>query len=106
MFHHLILPFLFLLFAFAKAGAIFERSHIQYQEVLKTDDLIMPSKQQKKIQSSDFFDAVSNSIGVLITTPGEEEEELLHLWLPIGERVYTRPFLRLYLPIHITDTAT
>ena len=93
MFRHLIVPTLFLLFTFANAGPVFERSHFQHQEVLKQDGLINPSKQQKKIHSSSFLDAVPNSIGVLITTPGGEAEELLHLWLPIGERVYTRSSL-------------
>ena len=95
MFHHLVLPGLIIVFlaTFANAGPIFERRHIQQQEVLKTDGLIMPSKQQTKMHSSSFLDAVPNSIGILISTPGGEEEELLHLWLPIGERVYTRPLL-------------
>ena len=49
----------------------------------------MTSKQQR-IHSSPFLDAKPNSIGILFTTPGGEEEEVLHLWLSIGERIYTR----------------
>jgi len=71
------------------AGPVYERSHVQQQQVLKSDGLIMPSKQQK-LHTSQFLDASPNSIGVLLTTAGGEEEEVLHLWLPIGERVYTR----------------
>ena len=71
------------------AGPIYEISHAQQQQILKSDDLIMQSKQQKQ-HPSQFLDAQPNSIGVLLTTAGGEEEEVLHLWLPIGERVYTR----------------
>jgi hypothetical protein len=62
---------------------------VQQQQILKSDGLIMPSKQQR-LHTSQFLDARPNSIGILLTTAGGEEEEVLHLWLPIGERVYTR----------------
>lgn len=81
---------IFLLAASSEAGPVFQRSVTQQQEVLKSDGLIVPSKQQK-LHSSKFLDAMPDSVGVLVMTPGgEEEEEVVHLWLPIGERVYTR----------------
>ena len=91
-----------LLATYATAGPVYERSHAQQQQILKSDGLIMPSKQQR-MHTSQFLDARPNSIGVLLTTAGGEEEEILHLWLPIGERVYTRTStpsesLRLFLP--------
>ena len=78
-----------LLAAFSIAGPLYDRSHAQQQQILKSDGLIMQSKQQKQ-HPSQFLDARPNSIGVLLTTAGGEEEEVLHLWLPIGERVYSR----------------
>ena len=94
--------FIILLATHATAGPVYERSRVQQQQILKSDGLIMPSKQQR-LHTSQFLDASPNSIGILLTTAGGEEEEVLHLWLPIGERVYTRTSLfsdqpRLFLP--------
>lgn len=48
--------------------------------------------------SGGYRDAAANSVGVLFTTaaqggdPEEGEEEVQHVWLPLGKRVYTRTF--------------
>lgn len=44
--------------------------------------------------SSQYLDAAANSVGVLFTSaatsPDEEEGEVVHVWLPLGRRVFTR----------------
>jgi hypothetical protein len=89
--------FILLLTTATAAGPAFERDYAQQQQILKSESLIMPSKQQR-LHSSPYLDAKPTSIGILFTTPGGEEEEVMHLWLPIGERIYTRRYSQ---PEHI-----
>nr|OQO15916.1 hypothetical protein B0A51_16361 [Rachicladosporium sp. CCFEE 5018] len=42
------------------------------------------------------FDAAPNSVGLLFTT--SNEDDLTHVWLPLGRRIYTRDDPR--LPLH------
>lgn len=39
-----------------------------------------------------LFDAATNSVGVLFTRSmtNSDDEEIIHLWLPLGQKVYTR----------------
>jgi hypothetical protein len=80
-----------LLAAVTAAGPAFEMDYGQQHQILKSESLIMPSKEQR-LHSSPYFDPKPNSIGILFTTPGGEEEEVMHLWLPIGERIYARRY--------------
>ncbi|KAK0305650.1 hypothetical protein LTR01_006797 [Friedmanniomyces endolithicus] len=51
--------------------------------------------------SSGHLDAAPNSVGMLMTTANHNEDdagEVLHVWLPLGRRVYTRDDP--YLPLH------
>ncbi|KAK5130062.1 hypothetical protein LTR08_002495 [Meristemomyces frigidus] len=50
----------------------------------------------QKLQSSSHLDAAPNSVGVLFTT--SDDEDVGHMWLPLGKRVYTRDSPT--LPLH------
>lgn len=39
-----------------------------------------------------YLDATPNTVGLLLTTSGGLEEEVVHLWLPLGQRVNTRAY--------------
>lgn len=51
--------------------------------------------------SNSRFDARQNSVGVLFTT-SESEESVIHFWLPIGKKVFTRKIL----PVRVLDAFT
>ncbi|KAI5361448.1 hypothetical protein Slin15195_G125630 [Septoria linicola] len=52
----------------------------------------------RHVNTMEHFDARENSVGVLFIRPADEETEVLHLWLPLGKRVYTRDSP--VLPLH------
>ncbi|KAK0334792.1 hypothetical protein LTS16_019574 [Friedmanniomyces endolithicus] len=58
--------------------------------------------------SSGHLDAAPNSVGLLLTTANHNDDdaaEVLHVWLPLGRRVYTRDDP--YLPLHpVTSRVT
>lgn len=83
----------------------------QKQQLLKIDSLSSSSPEytlepQHVTAAGQHFDVQENSIGVLFTRPTNiatdaravaYQIETLHLWLPLGKKVFTR----MYCPIHI-----
>lgn len=83
--HHLLLLCGFL--ALCTAGPLkhFHHSSSGEQRLLRDP---MQHAPMVKPKPKTHLDAAPNSVGVLFTT--SDDEEVLHIWLPLGERVYTR----------------
>jgi len=52
----------------------------------------------QKPRLTSHLDAAPNSVGVLFTNTSGDEEEVVHVWLPLGRRVFTRDSPE--LPLH------
>ncbi|OQO12443.1 hypothetical protein B0A48_03085 [Cryoendolithus antarcticus] len=57
--------------------------------------LVNPGAVKETLHPPANFDAAPNSVGLLFTT--SNEDDLTHVWLPLGRRVYTRDDPRLPL---------
>lgn len=77
---------------------IFQHQHQQQQQLQLQDAQQVPmAKEVEHIPPPETipvprrphyrFDAAENSVGVLMTT---HEEDVVHLWIPLGKRVFTR----------------
>ena len=82
---------LLLLLVFATSSDASTLPHIS-QEVLNPPRTYRTLQQPSDLHTSSYLDAAPNSVGVLFTTAGGEEEEVIHLWFPLGARVYARSF--------------
>nr|OQO16175.1 hypothetical protein B0A51_15615 [Rachicladosporium sp. CCFEE 5018] len=60
------------------------------------DVLVEPGAVKQIPHTPANFDAAPNSVGLLFTT--SNEDDLTHVWLPLGRRIYTRDDPR--LPLH------
>ena len=90
----LIWNFLVILSTLSPSSASFidRRKPLHLQEVFSRPSPVKTPPQPflKKAHFSKYLDAAPNPIGLLLTTAGGKEEEVIHLWLPLGERVNTR----------------
>ncbi|TKA75449.1 hypothetical protein B0A55_04871 [Friedmanniomyces simplex] len=60
-----------------------------------------PSQPNQPSRHSSHLDAAPNSVGMLFTTANHNDDDardVLHVWLPLGKRVFTRD--EPYLPLH------
>ncbi|TKA60629.1 hypothetical protein B0A55_10588 [Friedmanniomyces simplex] len=61
----------------------------------------LPSRPHQPSRHSSHLDAAPNSVGMLFTTANHNDDDasdVLHVWLPLGKRVFTRD--EPYLPLH------
>ncbi|KAK5721586.1 hypothetical protein LTR15_006175 [Elasticomyces elasticus] len=77
------------------------------QQPLELRPMHRPSSMQRPHQSYEpdppsshsHLDAAPNSVGMIFTTTGNsDEDDVLHVWLPLGKRLETRDFA--FLPLH------
>ncbi|KAK4540897.1 hypothetical protein LTR36_008839 [Oleoguttula mirabilis] len=66
------------------------------QQLLRDPAHYTAAHKPKVQQPNTRLDAAPNSVGVLFTTA--DDEEVSHMWLPLGKRVYTRDAPE--LPLH------
>jgi hypothetical protein len=60
------------------------------QRVLREPSPDWRSTSRHPLHRTSHFDAAPNSIGLLLTSAGEQE--VMHVWLPLGKRIETRKF--------------
>lgn len=57
----------------------------------KQQHLALPKAPVFSQATSHYYDAAQNSVGVLFTT-ADTDVEVVHFWLPLGRKVFTREF--------------
>lgn len=65
------------------------------QRVLQNASPEHISSNRRPFHHNSHFDAAPNSVGLLLTSAGEQK--VTHVWLPLGKRIETREFAQLLL---------